>query len=237
MPARWTPTWRHRAVDAPRRRRLKPWARTALRVLAGAAALGILWLLVLRPLSVRLATAGTPGARVEVPDWVEEDLLPINSHSRPGRPLQAVNAVVIHYVGNPGTSARANRNYFANLAVTRETYASSHFIVGLEGEVIQCVPLSEIAFCSNDRNDDTIAIEVCHPDESGQFSPETMDSLIRLTAFLCGSFDLEEDQIIRHYDVSGKLCPRYYVEHQEAWEALKDQVAAAIPAGAAEPSE
>ena len=77
MPARWTPTWRHRAVDAPRRRRLKPWARTALRVLAGAAALGILWLLVLRPLSVRLATAGTPGARVELPDWVEEDLLPI----------------------------------------------------------------------------------------------------------------------------------------------------------------
>ena len=216
-------------MDAPkRRRRLKGWARAALGVLAGAAALAVLWLLVLRPLSVRLATAGTPGAQVEIPDWIDQDLLPINSHSRPGRPLRQVNGVVIHYVGNPGSTAQNNRDYFANLSLTRSTYASSHFVVGLEGEIIQCVPLSEISFCSNDRNDDTIAIEVCHPDETGEFLPETRDSLVRLTAFLCESFGLEEDQIIRHYDVSGKICPRYYVEHPEAWDALKEQIAAAM---------
>ena len=86
-------------MDAPkRRRRLKGWARAALGVLAGAAALAVLWLLVLRPLSVRLATAGTPGAQVEIPDWIDQDLLPINSHSRPGRPLRQNDEFsIIHY--------------------------------------------------------------------------------------------------------------------------------------------
>ena len=158
------------------------------------------------------------------------DLLPLNPFSRPGDPLQEINGVVIHYVGNPGTSAQANRNYFANLSLTAETYASSHFVVGLAGEVVQCVPLSEISYCSNSRNDDTIAIEVCHPDESGQFSPETLESVERLTAWLCAQFDLDTSQVIRHYDVSGKICPRYYVEHEDAWQDLLAGVQQAIPA-------
>ena len=81
-------------------------------------------------------------------------------------------AIVIHYVGNPGTTAKANRNYFESLSSGEtETYASSHFIVGLEGEVIQCIPLTEIAYASNIRNEDTVAIEVCHPDETGAVLP------------------------------------------------------------------
>ena len=80
--------------------------------------------------------------------------------------------------------------------------------------------LSEISYCSNTRNYDTIAIEVCHADDTGQFSPDTLASVERLTAWLCVQFDLDTDQVIRHYDVSGKICPKYYVEHQEAWTAL-----------------
>ena len=86
-----------------------------------------------------------PGADVSAPEWVEQDILPLNPYSRPGTPLETIDGVVVHYVGNPGTSAAANRSFFANLAVTHETYASAHFVVGLEGEVLQCVPLSEVA--------------------------------------------------------------------------------------------
>ena len=68
----------------------------------------------------------------------------------------------------PIPTAQANRNYFESLSSGEEgTYASSHFIVGLEGEVLQCIPLTEIAYASNIRNADTVAIEVCHPDETG----------------------------------------------------------------------
>jgi len=176
-----------------------------------------------------LRTANAPGADVETPDWITEALLPMNPWSRPGDPLQEINGIVIHYVGNPGTSAQANRDYFANLALTHKTYASSHYIVGLEGEILQCVPLSEISYCSNERNCDTIAIEVCHKDDSGVFSGDTLESVERLTAWLCTQFDLESSQVIRHYDVSGKICPKYYVEHEDAWIDLLAGVDARLP--------
>ena len=138
--------------------------------------------------------------------------------------------MVIHYVGNPGTTARANRNYFASLASGKEgTYASSHFVVGLEGEVVQCVPLTEVAYASNTRNGDTVSIEVCHPDETGEFSPVTYGRCVELAAWLCREFKLDpETDVIRHYDVTGKECPLYYVEHPEAWERLKADVAAEL---------
>ena len=114
---------------------------------------------------------------------------------------------MIHYVGNPGTTAKANRNYFESLSSGEtETYASSHFIVGLEGEVIQCIPLTEIAYASNIRNEDTVAIEVCHPDETGAFSPAAYQQVVELTAWLCRTFDLDPDtDVIRHYDVTGRI--------------------------------
>lgn len=173
---------------------------------------------------------GLPGEGVMVPDDVAEEFLPVNRWSRPGVPLEEINGVVIHYVGNPATTAEANRNYFASLASgTENTFASSHFIVGLEGEVLQCIPLTEIAYASNDRNGDTVAIEVCHPDETGEFSRETYEQVVQLTAWLCHTFELDpETDVIRHYDVTGKICPRYYVEQPEAWEQFRLDVAAAL---------
>lgn len=171
--------------------------------------------------------APLPAEGVALPEYVETDYLSINPYSRPGEPLEDIRGVVIHYVGNPGTTAQANRNYFASLADSQETYASSHFVVGLEGEIIACVPLTEIAYASNERNSDTIAIEVCHGDETGQFREATYDAVVKLTAWLCQSFDLDPAKdVIRHYDVTGKICPKYYVEHEDAWETLKSDVAA-----------
>lgn len=155
-----------------------------------------------------------------IPDWIEQDLLPVNEYSRPGTELTGVGGVVVHYTGNPGTTAEQNRNYFKNLAETHETKASSHFIIGIDGKVIQCVPLDEISYCSNHRNIDTIAIECCHADDSGEFSEETRSSLIRLLNWLIAAYDLEEEDILRHFDVSGKECPKYYVLNPKEWSSL-----------------
>ena len=170
-----------------------------------------------------------PGSNVSVPDFVTVDYIPTNEYSRPGTPLEDISGVVVHYVGNPGTTAAANRSFFANLALTHETYASAHFLVGLDGEILQCVPLTEIAYCSNTANDYTVSIEVCHPDETGEFSEATMESLETLTAWLCETFDLDPAaDVIRHYDVTGKICPKYYVENEDAWLAFKQDVSARI---------
>jgi len=168
------------------------------------------------------------GETLEVPladgEIVDLQYLTPNEFSRPETEMEKVNAIVIHYTGNPGTTAQANRNFFEELGQTGITSASSHFVIGLEGEIIQCIPLSEISYASNDRNFDTISIECCHPDESGQFNEETYQSLITLAANLCVQFDLSEEDLLRHYDVTQKYCPLYYVKNEDAWELMKTDI-------------
>ena len=161
--------------------------------------------------------------QVSVPDTVEKALLPIGS-ARSGQRLADIRGIVIHYVGNPGTTAMNNRNYFAKA----DTEVCSHFVVGLKGEVVQCLPLWERSAASNQRNRDTISIEVCHPDDSGKFREDTYASLVQLTAWLCRSADLTTEAVIRHYDVTGKECPRYYVRHPDAWKTFLADVQEAL---------
>lgn len=155
---------------------------------------------------------------------LDVELLTINEYSRPAMALEQVNGIVIHYTANPGTTAIQNRSYFENLAETHETKASSHFVIGLEGEIVQCIPCNEISYASNDRNFDTISIECCIEDETGKFNGNTYNSLIKLTTWLMGRYDLSSEDVIRHYDVTGKNCPKYYVEHEEAWDTFKDDL-------------
>lgn len=155
---------------------------------------------------------------------IQEKLLDPNPYSRPQKPLETVNGIVVHYVGNPDTSAEANRNYFNSLAKSQATYASSHYVIDLDGTIIQCIPLTEMSYASNDRNKDTISIEVCHPDASGKFTTASYNSLVNLTGWLCSKYNLNSDAVIRHYDVSGKRCPLYYVEHEDAWLNFKKDV-------------
>ena len=96
--------------------------------------------------------------------------------------------------------------------------------MGLDGEIIQCVPTWEVAYASNDRNKDSVSIECCHPDESGKFTEKTYRSMVQLSAWLCLKFDLTEKNLIRHYDVTGKNCPKYFVEDEAAWETFKADV-------------
>ena len=152
-----------------------------------------------------------------------------NPFSRPQLALKKVHAIVVHYTANPGVDAVANRNYFNNLPKANErkqkkTYASSHFVIGLDGTIVQCIPLEEMAYASNDRNSDTVSIECCHKKENGKLTAQTQAALIQLCTYLCIKFDLTEENLIRHYDVTGKICPKYFVEHPDAWETFKKDV-------------
>ena len=160
--------------------------------------------------------------------YIDVELLTPNPYSRPQLPIEQVNYIAIHYTANPGSTAMSNRDYFENLATTQENKVSSHFVVGLEGEVVQCIPTSEMSYATNSRNVDTISIECCHPDETGQFNDATYSSAVKLTAWLCTRFGLGTDQVIRHYDVTGKDCPKYYVENPDAWIQMKEDIAAQI---------
>lgn len=161
---------------------------------------------------------------IEIPDWIDKQIIRMHNTARTGTELDGVNNIVIHYVGNPGTTAQNNRDYFDKPS----TEVSSHFLVGLDGEVIQCVPLWEKSAASNWRNSDTVSVEVCHPDESGKFSDVTYKSVVKLTAWLLKETGLDENAVIRHYDITEKLCPLYYVKNEDAWKQLKKDIGNAL---------
>jgi len=167
------------------------------------------------------------GVKDKFPDHpISEQFLTLNEYSRPGLSLtDTPQYIVIHYTANPGSTAQNNRDYFENLKDTQQTYASAQFVIGLEGEIIQCVPCDEMAYCSNSLNEICISIEMCHPDEWGNFNDATYNNCVYLVAHLMNYYHMDMDQLIRHYDVTGKNCPRYFVEHEDRWEVFKQFVA------------
>lgn len=158
------------------------------------------------------------------PDW-SEDFLTVNPYSRPGSTLTQVKDIFVHYTANPGTNAVQNRSYFEQLGTTHERGASSHFIIGYEGDILLCVPLDEVAYAVKTRNYDSMSIECCYINEDGSFTQETYDALVELLVWLLQEYDLTTDNILRHYDCGGKKCPLYYVENEDAWDRLKQDVA------------
>lgn len=159
---------------------------------------------------------------------IQKALLTFNSFSRPGTKIDKITNIVIHWVGNAGSTAIANRNYFESLK-DKGRYASSHYIIGLDGEIVQCVPENEVAYHGNSANNYSIGIENCHPDWTGKFNDKTYASLIELCADICKRYDLDPQKaLLRHYDVTYKDCPHYYVLNHQAWLQLKNDVSAAM---------
>ena len=162
---------------------------------------------------------------------INKEHLTVNKYSRPGSKMSSVKGIVIHWVANPNTTAIANRNYFESLKTGKKNtkgdyiFASSHYIVGLNGEIIECIPETEVAYHASNANSTHIGIEVCHPDWDGKFSDVTYQALVELAIDICKRYSLDPlTDIKRHFDITGKDCPRYYVKNPVAWEQVKKDV-------------
>lgn len=157
------------------------------------------------------------------------------THNRPYTKRKKTTAVAVHWVANPGSSASATRNYFQNT----DRSVSSNYVVGLNGEIICCIPDEEVSWCTNQANSYTVSIETCHPDWTGKFNENTYKSLVELTAHLCRKYNLNplSGGVIRHFDVTGKNCPKCFVKQKNggsddnsnsAWNKFKSDVADAM---------
>ncbi|MCQ2770384.1 MAG: N-acetylmuramoyl-L-alanine amidase [Clostridia bacterium] len=157
---------------------------------------------------------------------IDKQIIAKSEYTYTGDKNNGIKYIVIHYVANPGSSAQANRNYFNNLATTHERRASAHFVIGLDGEIIQCVPLDMAPYANgNDYyNMNSISIECCHEDSTGKFNEKTIESLKKLVLWLCQKYGLTYESVIRHYDTSGKMCPIFYVQNENEWIDLKQYI-------------
>ena len=162
---------------------------------------------------------------------IKEMFITPNPYSRPQKKIGQIKNIVIHWIGNAGTTAENNAKYFEGLKVGKKNsagkyiYASSHYIVGNDGVVVRCVPESEVAYHASEANSYSIGVEICHPYWTGKPTQKAYESLVKLLIEICKKYNLAPTQaIIRHYDVTGKTCPKYYVEDVGAFKKLKEEV-------------
>lgn len=141
--------------------------------------------------------------------------------------------IVIHYVGGLGT-AEDNCKYFQS----NYRGASAHYFVGHKGEVWQSVLDTDVAWhCGATRykhpycrNDNSIGIEMCCrknlSNGTWYFEEATVKATIELVKELMAKYNIPAANVIRHYDVTGKVCPEPYVRDTAAWNSFKASLTA-----------
>lgn len=161
---------------------------------------------------------------------ITDRIIPVNKYNRPGT-KSAPKKICVHYTGNAGSGAAAGAAYQMNVAKGvfaskgQSVWTSSQYLVGLGGEVIRCVPDDEVAYAAANNNVGVIHIEVCHPDASGKFTAEAVASLGELVRGLMRKYKISAENVVRHYDLTGKLCPMYYIDAGR-WAELKKSITA-----------
>lgn len=149
-----------------------------------------------------------------------------NTTKRTGK----IEYIVIHYVGATG-DAKNNVDYYNRVT---STHASADFFVGHKGDIWQYNPDLQKRYCwavggtkqstrggkfyGKCTNKNSVSIELClktHGNTAANskdwyFTRETMEAAVELTRHLMDELGIGADHVLRHYDVTGKLCPGVY---------------------------
>lgn len=160
----------------------------------------------------------------------------ISAYNHEPGSISRIKYIVIHYVGALG-DARNNCEYYGG----GNRNASAHYFVGFSGDIWQCVEDADIAWhvgassyvhpeC---RNANALGIEMCvrkrdtshlgATDKDWYFEDATVNAAAELTRYLMAKYNVPADHVIRHYDVTGKICPNPYVYNttSHTWEEFK----------------
>lgn len=147
------------------------------------------------------------------------------------RSLSDIKYIVIHYTANDGDTDENNGVYFKN----NDVDASAHYFVD-DDSITRSVPDNYVAWhCGGKsyrhktcRNSNSIGIEICDDVKNGVVYPsaKTIENVLELTRQLAQKYNVPNSHIIRHYDVTGKLCPAYWVDDakwkKEFWNRLEE---------------
>ena len=136
-----------------------------------------------------------------------------------------VEYLVLHYTANQGDTARGNLDFFAR-EVTR---TSAHYFVDRD-EVCQSVPEGAAAYHVGGKNrkhprcvnDNSIGIEMC--DSAFRVPRETEQRALELARDIIRRYHIPPGNVLRHYDVTGKLCPLPWVRDPAGWWAFKEKL-------------
>ena len=143
---------------------------------------------------------------------------------------QPIQFIVVHYTANNGDKAQGNGNYFSQ----PNRNASTHYFVD-ENEIVQSVKDTDTAWhCGAKsykhpkcRNGNSIGVEMCsEKDDKGQYyiNEQTQNTAIKLIKVLMEKYNIPIENVVRHYDVTGKMCPEPFVRNGVQWLDFKKKL-------------
>lgn len=153
-----------------------------------------------------------------------------------GRGGNSIKYIVMHYTANDGDTDEGNAHYFQGAG----RRASAHYFVD-EDSVTQSVRDNDAAWhcggalesshhplrgiCMN-RN--SLGVEMCSDIVGGKYTitPQTVDRAVELVKYLMAKYGIDVDHVVRHYDVTGKLCPEPWVRDESQWAKFKARLVA-----------
>ena len=173
------------------------------------------------------------------------------THCTTFAPERKIDYIAIHYTAGTVSTRGAAENTAAYFA-SRNAKGSADFIVDDE-TVVQYNPDPENRYCwavgdknlrpcrlyKVARNDNTVSIEICSRNTTGQvraandlswkLTDAAVENALELTAWLMERYGVPLENVVRHYDISGKLCPGVYGWNpdsgsEDAWAAFKERL-------------
>ena len=147
--------------------------------------------------------------------------------------------IVVHYVGAVST-AKNNAEYYCNNRLS----ASAHYFVD-ENDIYQVVEDKDRAwhipnklqgknghtFYGKCTNSNSIGVELCCKIKNGDtwyFEDKTVENAAELIRFLMDKHNIPIERVIRHYDVTGKICPAPFI-NDAAWAEFKKRITGGSP--------
>lgn len=154
-----------------------------------------------------------------------------------GKDVSRIKYIVIHYTANNGDTAWSNTNYFKSVY----RGASAHYFVDENSTIWRCVRDEDISWhcgggiVNSDGasyykkcvNSNSIGIEMCSRKYSNgtyYFKDQTIINCALLVMLLMKKYNIPVENVIRHYDVTGKTCPAPFVNNIQNWNNFKKQL-------------
>lgn len=145
---------------------------------------------------------------------VVEKYIPKGANN-PDRPIKP-DTIVIHYSGGACVSAETLARCLVN---NNANNVSANYCVD-EKDIICTIPPGYMSYGVTGHNNHIINIEVCYTDPAGRFELNTIANIRRIVKKCMRDFNIPADKVVRHYDLTGKKCPWYYVDNPSEWTRL-----------------
>lgn len=142
-------------------------------------------------------------------------------------PNRTIKYIAIHYTAGGSSApgrARGTKHTFESRRASADFCVDDRDMVQFNPDIKNYYcwavgdPKNGVVKCLDGANRNTISIEICSslvkgtsaakPNHEGwYFTDAVLDNAVRLTKILMRKYNIPIERVVRHYDISGKICP------------------------------